>query len=333
MTATALPFIGHAPLWARLTRSLLRDRLHHALLFEGPAGVGRTRVARALAALANCEAPSGADACGRCRTCTALERGVFPDWIEVSPQGDRASGQIAVAEVREVLRKTSYHRYMGRKRFIVVEPAEALAPASANALLKTLEEPPADTHFILIATNASALLPTLRSRTQHIRFGVVATNEIAAWLQSKGVDQAEGRAAACHGRPAVALDGDVLDERRALRDGLLTALAGGLPSRNEWAVEHTGGKRQEWTARLDVALDVLDELLRDAALSLAAATVPRIHPDVADTTEPWGRRLGPDGLARCATAVRDARDQLAVFVAGRSVVDALLARIATELGS
>ena len=133
--------------------------------------------------------------------------------ILVEPAADRASKTIGVDAIREVVRRTGYHRYGSRRRFVFIEPAEAMQPAAANALLKTLEEPPEGTGFILNCTNASALLPTILSRCQRVRFGAVAADELTTWLQARGHGESSARAArlsqGCPGRALALLDGDL----------------------------------------------------------------------------------------------------------------------------
>ena len=187
---TAPPTIlGHDRVVERLTSAVRHAKLHHAYLFEGPTGVGKTTVALHIARMANCTgAPLGEGPCGSCPTCVQIAAGTHPDVIRLAPREDRASQTIAVEDVREVVRRAGYRRFNSRRRFILVEPAEALELAS-NALLKTLEEPPEGTVFLLLASNATALLPTIRSRCQRVRFGAVPVDRIEAWLYLDAVAQ------------------------------------------------------------------------------------------------------------------------------------------------
>lgn len=328
--------VGHGVVLARLWDALKRDTLHHALLIEGPVGVGRSPVARLLAMASNCDgAPLGdldTSPCGACRSCVAITMGNHPDVLRLEPDADKAGGTIAVEDVREVLRKASYARYMGRRRFVVIEPAEALPPAAANALLKTLEEPPPGTHFVLIASQVASLLPTIRSRCQVVRMGPVPFDALVPWLRARGLAEPERIAAACRGRPALALVPELVQRRTERRDALLTALDGDTAARIAWAQALVAGKRQEWATAVDDVLDAVEDLLRDAALAAVGSNLPRAAPDVAERTAAWGARAWPDGLTRCAAAVEEARAQLAVYVAGRMVLDALAARLAHELG-
>ena len=199
--------IGHDSLLQRLGAAVDRGSLHHALLFEGPPGVGKHTIAMHLARAANCTHDDPAERpCDACRSCTSIASGAHPDVIVVEPDAKQASGLIPIDTIREVVRKAQFHRFGSRRRFILIDPAEAMAAPAANALLKTLEEPPEGTGFVLVATTPRALLPTIISRCQRVRFGPIATDTLAAWLTSRGVDQADDVAAAAFGCPGVATE-------------------------------------------------------------------------------------------------------------------------------
>jgi DNA polymerase III delta' subunit len=150
-----------------LRAALQAGRLHHAYLFEGPPGAGKAAAARALAILLECEKSTG---CGACGPCQKVEAGTHPDviWFDMTPKG-------LTERVRELLTTLGFRPHEGRARVIIFEPAHGLAPVperaeAANVLLKTLEEPPPDTHFILVTAEPRRLPITVRSRCQRIRF-------------------------------------------------------------------------------------------------------------------------------------------------------------------
>lgn len=181
----------HSNAWAQIQADLARDRLSHALLLSGPAGIGKLDFAESLAASLMCDQPqSDGRACGHCTSCTWHASGNHPDFRRVRPEAfeelspdaetdkpasaktDRKkSEQIRIDQVRglEAFIQVGSHR--GR-RVIVIEPAEAMNEATANALLKSLEEPPAGVHFLLVSHAAERLLPTVRSRTRAVPLGV-----------------------------------------------------------------------------------------------------------------------------------------------------------------
>jgi DNA polymerase-3 subunit delta' len=329
--------LGHKPTIERLWSSLARGTLHHALLFEGPVGVGKRTVAVRLAMAANCERTSGPDApCGECPACRLIEQGTHPDVVTLSPTEEQSTATIPVDRIREVVRQTGYHRYAARRRMILIDPTEALRPEAANALLKTLEEPPENTGFILIATHASALLPTVVSRCQRFRFGPVPAEELVPWLSRRGVETPERlarRSLGCPGRALELADGG-LGERDALRDQLLDVLGGPIQGVFDFSERLcAAGSRQDWSARLQTLLEVQEELLRDVAHVATGTPHTLLHDDIPEVTHAWAGRLWPGGLVNATRAIKDARDDLAANVTGRLIAEALLTAFRRELRS
>ena len=183
--------LGHDRVREGLKSAAATDTVHHAMLFSGPEGVGKGAVARAFAALAACPNPSpSGDACGTCRSCERIlshqpgEETRHPDVLWLSPQG---SAVIKIAQVRDLLGIIPYPPLEARVRTVVIEPADAMNVEAANALLKTLEEPPSSTRFILITSRPDALLSTIRSRCQAIHFGRLTDEEVERGLSAAGV--------------------------------------------------------------------------------------------------------------------------------------------------
>ena len=325
--------LGHDRVTQLLWSALKDETAHHAYLFEGPRGVGKRTVADLYAMAANCDGP-GTRPCGRCHPCKSIASGSHPDVLTLEPTPDKATANIPVKVVREVIRKSGYHRYAGRRRIVVIDPAEAMQPAAANALLKTLEEPPEGTGFILIASHASALLPTIVSRCQRMRFGPVSQEALVPWLKDRGHGKVAVQAAAlslgCPGR-ALELASGGLKKRLELRDKLLEALKSGQHERQMLAQKLTSGDRSKWSAKVSMAFEIIEDLLRDASLH-AVERGPLLNPDRPDVVEHWSRQAWPDGIARCHTALAESRQALSVYVTGRTVMDALFATLARELG-
>jgi DNA polymerase-3 subunit delta' len=192
-----------------LRRAIAGGRVHHAYLFDGPDGVGKERAAFGLAQALVCETrkPGSADACGTCRACVralprsgearplhpdvvVLERGLY----EPATIGRRApeTQDLSIDQVRSlVLARSAFPPHEGRAKVFILRRAEELSHAAANALLKTLEEPGAQTHFVLLSSMADALLPTIRSRTQRVRFAALPDEVVAELLGDQGVEQAD----------------------------------------------------------------------------------------------------------------------------------------------
>jgi len=324
--------VGHEAVVERLWEAMRGGRLHHAYLFEGPRGVGKRTVADLLAMAANCEEANDRP-CGRCRTCHAIAEGTHPDVIRVEVPPDRASGTIPVGAVREVIRQAGYRRYAARWRVVVVDPAEAMQEAAANALLKTLEEPPEGTGFVLVTHNASALLPTIRSRCQRVRLGAVAVREIERWLERRGVEEAHLLARLSLGCPGRALElaGDGLQKRAALRDDLLATLRGTVDDTFSFSRRICKGPRATYVQTVEAILRIMEELLRDVVVVATGSRAELLNADIADSVQGMARRLYPDGVEHCAQAIQLCRDDLAVYVSGRLAVDAMLCRVRQAL--
>ncbi|MEC9072562.1 MAG: DNA polymerase III subunit delta', partial [Myxococcota bacterium] len=187
--------LGHNRVLNTLVAANANGTVHHALLFAGPDGVGKATVARALSALMNCTGqapvdPEGrpVDACGTCRSCRRIlaeptdgevGESSHPDLLALRPDGKT----IKIGQVREILKVLPYPPLEARVRVVVIDPAEAMTVPAANALLKTLEEPPSSTQFILVSSQPDALLTTIRSRCQRIGFGRLRDEEVIAGLE------------------------------------------------------------------------------------------------------------------------------------------------------
>jgi len=225
-----------------LRAALRRGTLHHAYLFGGPAGVGKGTAARLLAQAANCTGgPAGAgpgeadfreDPCGECPACRKIAKGTHPDVVTLAeervmakagrwePRGGRTpSKEIVVDQVRDLVdHRLSLRRFEGRRRVVVIDPADAMNAQAQNALLKTLEEPPDDTTLVLVSSSPDGLLPTIKSRCLRVPFAPLPEAVVEARLTAEGHPPASARlAAALSGGSlgkALELDDDMLQARR-----------------------------------------------------------------------------------------------------------------------
>lgn len=326
--------VGHGRVVQRLFDAIAADRLHHAYLLEGPQGVGKRSLALLVALAANCEAATGDRPCAHCDTCRAILEGTHPDVLVLEPDSTKAGGTIPVADVREVIRQTGYRRYAARRRIVIVDPAEAMQESAANALLKTLEEPPDGTGFLLVSHNASALLPTIRSRCQRVRLGAVPARDIERWLTRRGVAEASllaQLALGCPGR-ALALEGDGLAQRAALRDDLFGVLRGTVDDVFDFTQKLCSGNRAVWRPRVEALLAVFEDVLRDVVVVGSGGRQGLLNADARDEIVGLARRLYPGGVTRCSDALQACRDDLEVYVSGRLALDAFLCRVRQALG-
>ena len=181
-----MPFsevIGQEPALKILRHSLKEERTVHAYLFAGPEGVGKKLVARLLAQAVNC-GKNNFDACGRCSSCRRIKNFSHPDVVWVRPGG--LSYRIRIDAIRDLRYRISLKAYHpGQRKVFVLTEADRITAEAANALLKTLEEPPADSLLILLTSHLSSLLPTTISRCQIIRFSHLPTKEVKDYLVSR----------------------------------------------------------------------------------------------------------------------------------------------------
>ena len=273
-------FTWHEAVW-----KLLRDtaaRLPHALLIHGVAGIGKLALAERFAQFLLCEARTATgDACGRCDACRWYAAGSHPDMRRVEPEaiarqpfadaGDgpagsarasKPSAEIKVDQVRELADFLNIGSHRGRLRVALLHPAEDMNVHAANALLKSLEEPPSGAVFVLVSHRPARLLPTVRSRCVPLAVPLPERDEALAWLEGQGVKDAARWLAFAGGAPlrAVAYGetgrADAIARMlRALASGDAETIAGGTATREE----------------LELLAEVLQKLAIDHALAGSGA--------------------------------------------------------------
>ena len=174
--------VGHKLPLRVLERTIREGRIPHALLFEGPEGIGKKKVALWFIEALNCRRAPG-EGCGSCEQCERIQRLSHPDLHLLTLEGE----SIRIEQIREATNILRFRPLEGRWKALVVEDAERMTPEASNAFLKTLEEPTPWTLIILIAQSADALLPTVRSRCQRIRFFPLKEGEVREVLERLGV--------------------------------------------------------------------------------------------------------------------------------------------------
>jgi DNA polymerase-3 subunit gamma/tau len=299
----------------RALRSAVRDdRVSHAYLFSGPRGTGKTTSARILAKALNCASPLEGEPCGICTSCTEITQGTSLDVHEL----DAASNN-GVDAMRDLVSHAALGT-PGRWKVYIVDEVHMLSNAAANALLKTLEEPPSHVVFVLATTDPQKVPPTIRSRTQHLEFRLIGADTLLAllvWVRKEAgldMDDESLQAAVRRGRGSArdalsALDQMVAsgssDAARPELGGVLAAAADGDPA----AVLVT---LSELLARGWGPQQLATELIDDLRQGFLAALAPELCAVSGPEREPFTKLAESMGMARLVRAME---------ILGRALID------------
>ena len=161
-----------------LLNAVRLGKLAHAYIFAGPRGTGKTTTARILTRAINCLRPVDGEPCGECENCIAIDKGIFPDLIEIDAASNRG-----IDDIRSLRDAVSYTPIKGKYKVYILDEAHMLTKEAFNALLKTLEEPPPRTVFILCTTEYEKIIPTIISRCQRIIFSKLKEEDIVKYLR------------------------------------------------------------------------------------------------------------------------------------------------------
>lgn len=303
MSSDVLPW--QAEIWSRVQSAREAGRLARALLLSGPRGVGKHAFARRLAASLLCESrlPGGA-ACGHCRGCAQQQAGTHPNliWLtrEFNEKTDKEKRDISMEQLRGMMERLTLSTHYARSRVVVIDPADALNTGGVNALLKTIEEPPADSHVLLISERPMALAATLRSRCQRLSFAVPPIDEARTWLreQEPGLD-ADAALAETGGAPLAALDAHrdgLLDRRRQWREALL---------------ELAERRIDPLTAASRVDKDTVEDWLRSLVGFLHRLLRSQCGLGASDALTGLAQTLGPDATESMLTEAIESQRRLA----------------------
>jgi DNA polymerase-3 subunit delta' len=346
-----------------LQRAYAGDKVTHACLFAGPDGVGRFLTAQTWARLLLCLRPveSGGfwEGCGQCESCRLLEGEGHPDFQHVYKElreytadgkGKAAPVDLPIDVIREFLiAKVGHKPTLSPRRVFIVSEAEKLNIASQNALLKILEEPPANCCIVLLCTRLEKLLPTIRSRVQILRFGSIARDRVVAVLTEAGAapDQAHFFAAlgqgslgtsltywrlAEAGRDLYALKRELVVRVTALaREHVLimaeTCLNAAKKLAECWAQIEPETSKTDLSRRAQkTVVQILITLWEDAMKTDLRPAKEAIHADQIQDIEPWARRLGPEAAVDRVRLGYEALRRIEAGVNDRLVFEWLLLR-------
>ena len=316
-------------------RALTADELPHALLITGQPGCGKRTLAGLIAGRLLCEAESGGKPCGTCRACRQIRDGNHPDLTRIragepiSPRVDKGKKSIPVEDIREMTEIVGRHAYEGNRRVVIIEEADTMTPAAQNALLKTLEEPPAGVTFCLTCVSPGLLLPTTVSRCREVPLHAWPADALRRALSEAGMPSGRIEAAvrACGGSvgKALALCGDEAwwNRRTRLMEDFFA-----LPNRS--AIPQISARLREERAEAAEQLDTLDGLIR--TLQLASLGLEHAV-DLVGYPEPWQRAAASGQYApfvRLADAVALTRRMLDSNVGIQALWEKLLLKFMEE---
>ena len=276
--------VGQEHVVQALTHALTQNRLHHAYLFTGTRGIGKTTVSRILAKSLNCSGPDGtggitATPCGECQACREIDADRYIDYIELDAASNRS-----IDEIRDLIERAAYKPGIGRFKVFMIDEAHQLTKDAFNALLKTLEEPPEYLKFVLATTDPEKMLPTVLSRCLQFNLRPMAPDTVRGYLAQ--VLSAEGVA---HDEASLRLLGRAA--RGSMRDGLSLA---------DQAIAYGGGKLEEAVVRT-----MLGSVERGRARELVVALAARDGAQVMGLV---------DGLRKRGQSATGTLDELALLL-------------------
>ena len=303
--------VGQEHVVRALTNALDTGRVHHAFLFTGTRGVGKTTIARIFAKSLNCERGTGADPCGECETCLAIDAGRYIDLLEID-----AASNTGVDNVRELIENAQYMPSRGKYKVYLIDEVHMLSKAAFNALLKTLEEPPEHVKFLFATTDPEKLLVTVLSRC--LQFNLKRLDEA----------QIEGQIAKIIAAEDIQADDDAVRQLARAADG---SLRDGL-SLLDQAIAYAGGKLD--SATVAAMLGTVDRNRIQALLAaLADNDGARLLGEIAalaDFSPDWGSVL--EALAAALHRIQVKQLVPEVEAAAEGVdIDALAAQLRPEL--
>ena len=256
--------VGQEHISRTLSNAITTGRIGHAYLFSGPRGTGKTSTAKILAKALNCEHGPTPEPCGKCRACQKINDGSSMDVFEIDAASNRG-----IDEIRDLRETVKFAPVDGRYKVYIIDEVHMLTTEAFNALLKTLEEPPAHVVFILATTEAHKVPPTIQSRCQRYDFKRITVEEIRGRLETVVTEMGLQAEAEALDMIAIQADGglrdalSLLDQCSALAEGELTAARVrqvlGLIG-HDWIYKLT---EAVYARKAQVALGVLAELLRD----------------------------------------------------------------------
>jgi len=317
--------VGHDWAVRSLQRALVADGVSHAYLLTGPPGVGKMTLARDLAAALVCEREDVSERpCGDCRGCRLVATGSHPDLYRVA--SEHVGANLKIDQIRELARRLTLTPVEGRFQVAVFKRFEEATPSAANALLKTLEEPPSGVVLIILAREPDLLLPTIVSRCQHISLRPLPVRVVERALIERWDAQGQQAQLLAHlssGRLGWAVrtleDEEALLRRAARLDDLDELVRASIIERFEYAE-----KLAQDPIATQETLDLWIGWWRDALLVASGADAPLTNVDRRSELSRYARRLDVDTIAAVIKALRSAQHKLQWNANKRLTIDVLM---------
>ena len=333
--------IGNDHVKQTLSGLLANGRVTNSLLFVGDEGVGKRQFALELAKAFLCKEPADHQACGACAACLRADVFAFPtsdkgeDYERVFFSKHPDVGMVIpfkrnvrINAVRDLEREANFRPYEAQARFFIIDDAEKMNDASANALLKTLEEPPPSTYIFLITSRPDSLLPTIRSRCQTIRFAPVAADEILQFMvDEKAFTHDEARLAARLARGSIGRAVSInVGQFREQRDRMLGVVSNAIKTGDRAALLRTSEEMNDAKnkERYEENIDILESLIHDVWTLTVSGDAARVaNTDVSDELSKLAEFADKHDLPSWLREIETMRDNFAVNINRKIAADSL----------
>ncbi len=322
------------------------DRVPNSLLFVGDDGVGKRQFAIELAKSFVCKSPDEIEACGLCPACRRADVFVFPksekgddyDQVFFSEHSDIGmvipfKRNVRVGAIRALEREANFMPYEGRARIFIIEDADKMNDAAANALLKTLEEPPPTSHIFLITSRPDSLLPTILSRCQMLRFVPVETSAIAEYLIHERAftpDEAALASKLSRGSIGRAISINV-EQFRMRREKMLDVIRNAIETGDRVAMLRTGEEMNDAKNKdnFEENIEILESLIHDVwTLAVNGDAMRLTNIDLADKLARLADQSDAAVLPKWLDKIETMRQNFAVNINHKIAADALFVSMA-----
>ena len=340
--------VGNEHVKQTLRHLIAKGRVPNSMLLAGDEGIGKRQFAIELCRSLICQDLTDGEACGDCPACRragtfafpkpddkdAHKRVIFSDHPDVG-MVIAYNRNISVDAIRHLESEANFRPYEAQSRFFIIDNADKMNDPSANALLKTLEEPPAGSHIFLVTSRADSMLPTIRSRCQMLRFAPVGTDEIEKYLiADRAFTHDEAKLAARLSRGsigrAVAIN---IEKFRQRRDRMLAVVTNALETSDRAALlrisEEINDAKNKDT--FEESIDVLASLLHDVwTLRVSGDDLRVVNSDLSDRLGGLARRPEADNIPSWLADIDTMRENFAVNINRKIAADALFVSMASN---